>query len=420
MPRTDTTFHFLSVGQYGETRTWTGGSVAPAGSDTTSGYVTVSPIGRLTRDWFNTPNYYLIRKAKAPLSARGFSTRSSRGRVWVGGQGLDVSFNPFEGTVTTSRYLSQPIDWSDRDIIRSLQTDDELYIKAAMAVKDSKTWDGPLFMAELHKSASMIANTALTTAKALSAIKSGNFVKAMEICIPSRKGARFQRGAASGILAYKYGVQPLLKDAQDYCDALSAIAFRHWDSEQPTRIRVSQKKTGFLLEDYVYLVSPQDIAGKVELAVSDSRRLYVEYKVTDPQSYALARFGLTNPLTTVWDLVPFSFVFDWFSNWNKWLSSLDAGVGLTFTNCYISRKRQTTMSPTGNMTHSAYYNLHTSASGSAFVVQAERETLPSLPTAMPQGITFNPGLLKTKVGDTLPTLSASRLTSALALLRQLT
>lgn len=48
----------------------------------------------------------------------------------------------------------------------------------------------------------------------------------------------------------------------------------------------------------------------------------VSYDTTKPASQ-LAPFGLTNPLLTAWELIPFSFVADWFINVGDTVASLD-------------------------------------------------------------------------------------------------
>jgi hypothetical protein len=51
-----------------------------------------------------------------------------------------------------------------------------------------------------------------------------------------------------------------------------------------------------------------------------------------PQNEAIISFvssGITNPLLIGWELVPFSFVVDWFLPVGGWLESLDALLGYT-------------------------------------------------------------------------------------------
>lgn len=421
MPSQDTIFHHLNVGSITVDRSWTGGSVAPAGSDPTSyGSDSLTPVARTRKTWGNTPDYYFKRKMGLPLPTNELNLVKTRGRLFLSGTRIAVSFNPYEGTVTDKAvYGSVPLDWSEKLEPRTLMTDDELFVRARLKLKEDRTWNVPLFGAELHKTLELGASTATTVARVLSLIKRGRLGDAMAVTFPNRKGKRFQRGASNAVLAYKYGVTPFLNDLYDSAAALSAAVQARWDNQQPQRMKITQKRVGFISEPTVYFVNPQDVTGVMNLACSDSRRLYVKFHVADPQQYIAARFGFTNPLTTVWDLVPFSFVFDWFSSFNNWLSSFDAGVGIEFDSCFLARRREAFGIPVGSV-QSTYFNIGCTVVGSAQGLVVERVSLPSLPQALPQGITWSPGLLKKGVSDGLPSLSAARLTSALALLRQLT
>jgi len=63
-------------------------------------------------------------------------------------------------------------------------------------------------------------------------------------------------------------------------------------------------------------------------------------KVSNPNLYLAARLGLTNPLAVAWELVPFSFVVDWFGTFGTYLSSMSDFHGLTVTNGWTSRKSE--------------------------------------------------------------------------------
>lgn len=78
--------------------------------------------------------------------------------------------------------------------------------------------------------------------------------------------------------------------------------------------------------------------------VNESDHVYtvkhvVYYTVSDVSAATSSQAGLTNLPNLGWELVPFSFVVDWFINVGSWLSSLDATNGLAFvkgckTTCY--------------------------------------------------------------------------------------
>jgi len=56
-------------------------------------------------------------------------------------------------------------------------------------------------------------------------------------------------------------------------------------------------------------------------------RAKARYKISDPALKALAQMGITNPHLLVWELIPYSFVFDWIFPVGDFLSSIDAMNG---------------------------------------------------------------------------------------------
>jgi hypothetical protein len=60
------------------------------------------------------------------------------------------------------------------------------------------------------------------------------------------------------------------------------------------------------------------------------------YKVQNMDLAAFASLGLTNPLEIVWELLPYSFVLDWLVPVGRYLSVLDADMGLQFLDGYWS------------------------------------------------------------------------------------
>lgn len=54
--------------------------------------------------------------------------------------------------------------------------------------------------------------------------------------------------------------------------------------------------------------------------------------ITNPNLYTLSRLGLINPASVAWELVPFSFVVDWFTNVGQVLNSYTDFAGVTLKN----------------------------------------------------------------------------------------
>ena len=82
---------------------------------------------------------------------------------------------------------------------------------------------------------------------------------------------------------------------------------------------------------------------------SDHYRIRAELgamvRIDNPNLYLSQRMGLVNPLTVVNELIPFSFVADWFSNWSQWLGRFSEYLGLEISQSYHNLKvrKQTTL-----------------------------------------------------------------------------
>lgn len=62
-------------------------------------------------------------------------------------------------------------------------------------------------------------------------------------------------------------------------------------------------------------------------------------RIDNPNLYLANAFGLVNPLPSVWEVVPWSFVVDYFVNVNQFLSSFTNTLGLSVTLPYSREKR---------------------------------------------------------------------------------
>jgi hypothetical protein len=58
-------------------------------------------------------------------------------------------------------------------------------------------------------------------------------------------------------------------------------------------------------------------------------RFVLRFRISDPLQAFLAQTGFTNPVNLAWELLPFSFVVDWFLPIGPYLEALSAFDGLT-------------------------------------------------------------------------------------------
>lgn len=138
-------------------------------------------------------------------------------------------------------------------------------------------------------------------------------------------------------LELQYGWKPMLMDVHG---AMSAL---HDREKEADRGMVSVK--GHASEsDYTVRQLPNDsIAGQVFRAKKVRRikhKLYVRMDFTPsnaPMTGTLASTGITNPAELAWELMPWSFVADWFVPVGDYLSTLDATLGWDFKGGSVSK-----------------------------------------------------------------------------------
>jgi hypothetical protein len=64
----------------------------------------------------------------------------------------------------------------------------------------------------------------------------------------------------------------------------------------------------------------------------------VTFVVTNPVFKTLEEVGFINPVSVVWELVPFSFILDWFVPVGEFLQNIQPPQGVQFVDGYVSQK----------------------------------------------------------------------------------
>lgn len=140
---------------------------------------------------------------------------------------------------------------------------------------------------------------------------------------------------ASLWLEYKYGWSPFLSDIYGSAETLAQRALER-DGVLRTKARV---KSRTVLNDVI-----SDIAVDYPPKPSLKRRLVLKGAITG-YGYAYFRIdkampnlGVDNPALLAWELLPFSFVADWFLGIGNFLQGINALDGVTVFRSGISRK----------------------------------------------------------------------------------
>lgn len=178
----------------------------------------------------------------------------------------------------------------------------------------------------------MISQRATQLLRSLRAVKRGRFGDAAEILGVSKtpQGVSRAKQMSGNWLEYHFGWSPLLSDIYGAVDVLQGPV--------PVRRVRASAKAGI----------PRETFGKYPLNYGDppvgyTDRAYevrsgFEFEIKNPDLWLANRLGLVNPASVVWELVPFSFVVDWFVPVGDFLGSMTATLGLEVKNGWTSER----------------------------------------------------------------------------------
>lgn len=203
---------------------------------------------------------------------------------------------------------------------------------------------------ELGETGQLIANTTVNLLRALNALRKGKMGDAaFYLGIAKVKGRKMKarkdlgggniadvlsdRDSTIGVpggelhnrwLEFQYGWKPLLSDIYNMSNAVSS-AFAQPEGLASVKVVEEQQRSLAGKSSSRY-----DVHGTATVGVE----IGLKYRVHDERLAALSALGLTNPLSLAWELLPLSFVFDWFVSVGNFLSGYGAHHGLTFVTGY--------------------------------------------------------------------------------------
>lgn len=187
-------------------------------------------------------------------------------------------------------------------------------LREAVAGSD---FNAGVFLGEGREALSMITNAATRIAKALRAVKKGNFPQAAEFLT---KGTTRHLGSrkvtANNWLELQYGWLPLLKDAEGGAQFLAhqmSVPLQHV-------VKVSVLAGGRVSNSWSH--------GQISTSYAYQRK---RIKCILKEKDVIALSGLTDPLSVAWELVPYSFVVDWFIPIGNYLAARGLSQSLSGT-----------------------------------------------------------------------------------------
>jgi len=301
-------------------------------------------VKSLYRDWEVIPGWKDIRASQGYLPTNRMQERRANYRYSPSTLVFKNRFEPGFEVKADPYLLAIPDPWNDYlGKTNYWNTDTSVTDNMEVIAKQqclSRARDMKVNLAvafgEGRQTVRMIAETARTLGKAVAAFRRGRFGKAAKIL----NIKKLEGSAANHWLSYQYGWRPLLSDVYGAAETLA----QHIKQPRPPRFAVRGKSKD--LSSYAF---PQweSYTGCESTGLTHSfsdcwlqrevaAGLLCQCDYTETALAAQLGVGLTDPALLAWELIPFSFVFDWFIQVGNYLESISALQGVTVLDGWVT------------------------------------------------------------------------------------
>lgn len=157
-------------------------------------------------------------------------------------------------------------------------------------------------LGEYRETAELVEGAMRKTAGLYRAVRKFDFSEALRV-VTGRRNRKFSdaaHAAADAWLGFTYGVKPLMRDVYGAMDALSS-------KDDQVVVHVVRASVSECFRDSA---ETSACKGNVTGQIKASGKF--TYRVDNPLLFTLDQLGVINPIALTWELIPFSFVVDWF------------------------------------------------------------------------------------------------------------
>jgi hypothetical protein len=245
-------------------------------------------------------------------------------------------------------------------------------------------------LAQYTQTTNMIAKNAKNIAASVFALRKGKFSLAANLLfnnVGRSTGKQIRMGfpsksksLANNWLELQYGWKPLLSDIDESMRILASYIEKSSGTQQ---VKATATMTRQTVGKIFGPVSVDPAIGFERSQTLWSCRFGCKYKISSHLTSSLAQLGFTNPINLAWEILPWSFVVDWFLPIGPYLESLSAPHGLEFVVGYKTRfGRQITnslVSFDGKMPGDSTANLRAYTNRTRTVVSLVRTRLSAWP-----------------------------------------
>lgn len=210
-------------------------------------------------------------------------------------------------------------------------------------------------LAERKQTIKSVGDTILRIAGVVRDLKRGNIESAVRRLFGDpqlqRRYAKKLTGkdVANQFIALRYGWIPLLEDVYGLVDGL------HKRSEIGLCVFKASGSSWGYQQTANFFINEKEVQQKYDPFLTRYRVAYMIRAMPDLVLREPAALGLTNPLVPLWEVLPWSFVVDWFLPVGNYLEQLTAAHGWNFYDGCLSVKGEVSYVMDYNKTKITYY-----------------------------------------------------------------
>lgn len=321
------------------TGTFLNGNYNVLGGTVTQNTVVNTAYTSYARYWSGsrTPNFGKL-KAKGQLPVNNHGVDLTRTDV---SQGIliEYGFNAAQNKpFTNETFRSFTAHWGSPPAHNPYSELANVALKRLIERVGSNKANLALDLAQVNLTTRMIAGTATRIAGGLRNLRGGNISGAVQSLWGGAR-PKYRRGGgpsvskdlASNWLELQYGWKPLLSSIHG---AMEALARSQFTSDSVRGVTASASRSG---DSKIVITNNESVKrtlGAYFITQRTTVRYGIRYSMSSPLLAFLGSTGITNPINLGWELIPFSFVVDWFLPIGNWLEALSAWDGLTFWSGY--------------------------------------------------------------------------------------
>lgn len=280
----------------------------------------------------------------------------------------------------------------DPSTIGTSDADLQAKSRAVSQVKDLyNAFQGGVFLGELRESIRMIRNPAM-------ALRSGidSFFRSVKKRTKMKSLREANKVIAGTWLEYQYGWAPLASDIESACETAYGLG-RHFVTK---RFRATGKTQSMAVSHRTYTIPSDSVTWRWEIRIESEAQVNYSGSVAGgnvnaaPPMYQTWGLGLRNVIPTAYELIPYSFLVDYFSNIGGIIDCLSYCSGnLAWMSKSIKRRRHSyitglvLLNPSSDITNHGENNGGTSLEWVSFtrniLVPSAFELLPPLAFKLP-------------------------------------